>query len=425
MRWSSEGQAVSNPARLLAVLGALGLLLAGVGSAPVTPPTITGPFTFDNLSIFLLHGPDTLPATPVKSLAEALASGSAIVTETDYPDRIVVENMSGDSDLFIRPGDFIQCQRDSYLAMPAVILPPKSGRVELSVYCVSKIDWSGRWPDLVNYSRQKRGPVAGWMLTTAANADPNLRAKLGEYRTAFTDVLHGQRQVIGYAVAVNGKVVRAEVFCSASLLAKAWPEAITWAADEALAEKQEGTPFTAATVDEVSAFLTGASHAPVRTTQVIPPDDLYFFWGGAAFTGRNPAGLPRTRFAQVIPRLDIPLNDTAQTVTRPVAGISHLVSTRGTDAQAVLDLMGNDLPSVRVTCVSGGHAVILRGDEQELREFHAILAGFSRAGDLRPDLSAQQPPVTITRTYGTAGVVIDSRKSDDFGTVIHRNIVAR
>jgi hypothetical protein len=72
--------------------------------------------------------------------------------------------------------------------------------------------------------------------------DEAVQEKVASYRNALANTLVGKVRVVGYAIAVNGKVTGAEVFGSSTLLAKAWPKAIYAAAVEALAEDRTRTP---------------------------------------------------------------------------------------------------------------------------------------------------------------------------------------
>ena len=298
---------MSNATRLVAAVAGVGALLWMSGSRPTAEPrsadpvrdyTVSGPYTHDNLSIFLLHGPDTLPPRPVKTLDEALAAGTAVVHETGTVNTLCVENLSSDDDLMMQNGDILKGGKQDRVLQVAMILPPKSGRVAVPAFCVEAGRWTNRGGEAVGHFAANPGQIAGKALKNAVNTagvqdevwknvaaqqaalsdkvgkpvngaaspsslqlameDKDLQAKLAGYRAALANTLDGKKWVVGYAIAVNGKVTGAEVFGSGVLLAKAWPKAVSAAAVEALSEKQDKAAFAAVTEDAVTAFLTDA-----------------------------------------------------------------------------------------------------------------------------------------------------------------------
>jgi hypothetical protein len=79
-------------------------------------------------------------------------------------------------------------------------------------------------------------------------------------------VAAGKKDVIGYAVAVNGKLQSADVYASPALFQKLWPKLIRASAVEAVAEKQPGV-FEAPSVKNVEAYLAAAEQGPAFRRQ--------------------------------------------------------------------------------------------------------------------------------------------------------------
>jgi hypothetical protein len=67
--------------------------------------------------------------------------------------------------------------------------------------------------------------------------------------------------VLGFAVAVNGKVEGAEVFGSATLFQDVWPRLLNAAAIDALASFEKDKKFEAATAKDVEKFLAQVTEA--------------------------------------------------------------------------------------------------------------------------------------------------------------------
>src|SRR5579885_2110501 len=113
------------------------------GAKPKDAPayTFSGPFTHDNLTIFLIHGKDTLSGKPLLTLQEALDQKKAVVHETGQVNELSVENVSADVEVYIQPGDIVKGGRQDRLIVYDLILPPKSGKMPVASFCVE----AGRW----------------------------------------------------------------------------------------------------------------------------------------------------------------------------------------------------------------------------------------------------------------------------------------
>jgi hypothetical protein len=265
--------------------------------APVSSYRVSGPFTHENLTVFLLHGPDTLPPRPILTLDEALAKDQFVVHETGTVNTLMVENLSDDGDVLIQPGDIVKGGRQDRLIAAAMLVPAKSGKIAVPSFCVEHGRWTQRGKEAATNFAANNACIAGKDLKNAALVDgqqgkvwenvDKLQKKLSEnvgekvncpdsptslqlalenravedrlkgYEQALGSVLRGSRSAVGYVTAVNGKVTGAEVFGSSAVLAKAWPKALRSAAVEALSERTDKT-FEPCTTEAAVAFLCDA-----------------------------------------------------------------------------------------------------------------------------------------------------------------------
>ena len=96
-------------------------------------------------------------------------------------------------------------------------------------------------------------------------------AKLAEARAAYVAALtpHGANQddIVGYVVAVAGKVVGGDVYSSNALFRKMWAKQLDAAATEAIAEKN-AAPLSAPSIEEVGAFLARAEAGKASQTGI-------------------------------------------------------------------------------------------------------------------------------------------------------------
>jgi hypothetical protein len=110
--------------------------------------TLSGPYSHNNLSIFLIHGQDSAKGNPPLTLKEAMEQKKVIVHETGEVNRLAIQNISQE-ELFIQSGDIVKGgQQDRVLARD-LIVPPKSGKVPIDSFCVEQGRWSRRGEEAV------------------------------------------------------------------------------------------------------------------------------------------------------------------------------------------------------------------------------------------------------------------------------------
>ena len=115
---------------------------------------ISGPITRSNLSVFLLHGKDTLPnGSKLLTLEEALDQKKLIVHETSDVNELAIENVSTDTDVFVQSGDIVKGGRQDRVIACDMIVPPKSGKLPIGSFCCE----SGRWQQRGNENAAQFG----------------------------------------------------------------------------------------------------------------------------------------------------------------------------------------------------------------------------------------------------------------------------
>lgn len=295
---------------MLASVALLALSLAAVaqeqqatpkpeGKQNVTIPyRISGPHTQGNLSVFLLHGPDTIEGKNFLTLGEALEQKKVIVHETKNVNELAIENVSPDVEVFIQAGDIVKGgQQDRAIAFD-IIVPPKSGKLPINSFCVEAGRWTRRGNEAadnfeastknastkdlklaVNYRRsqeqvwkqvaetQKKVMANTGAQVQAAESPTSLQLSLenkkvletaDKYVKELLKAAEGQKDVVGYAYAINGEVVSADVYASNALFKKLWPKLLEANAIEAIAEMKKDKKFEPPTADSLKAFMADA-----------------------------------------------------------------------------------------------------------------------------------------------------------------------
>jgi hypothetical protein len=277
-----------------------GFAFAAAQPAGEPPPNyrLSAPVVHENLTIFFLHGKDQIANKNVLTLDEALKQKKIIVHETKNVNQLSIENVSTD-EVFIQAGDIVKGgQQDRIIALD-MLVPPKSGKIPVGSFCVEQGRWSQRGGENVKQFGSSKDNIVGNKLKLAArvardqgkvwkgvgDAQGMLKDKLKaevqskasstslaltlehkkvlEAVEAYVKKLDGaldkQTDVIGYAVAINGKVNNADVYANAALFRKLWPKLLRCSAIEAVSEKKDKQKIEPVKAKAVTAFLADAA----------------------------------------------------------------------------------------------------------------------------------------------------------------------
>lgn len=271
---------------------------------------ITGPYTHENLSIFLIHGNNTLGGTNFLTLQEALERKVAIVHETKDVNELSIENVSSDQEVYVQSGDIVKGgQQDRVLAVD-LIVPAHSGKIPIAAFCVEQGRWRQRGGEAAAAFGSSEDRIATRDLKVAANASKSqteVWAKVAEaqdklsanaqvtvnssvsvsslqlslenkkvkemtdaYVRKLSGLIDGKSDVIGYAFAINGKVNSADVYGSSVLFRKLWPKLLKASAVEAVAELKKGTKPSPVQAESVRAFFSEVEKGKASENAVTP-----------------------------------------------------------------------------------------------------------------------------------------------------------
>ena len=104
---------------------------------------ISGPYTHDNLSLYLVHGPNRAQHKLI-TLDEAIMQHKVMVYETGNVNQLAIENVSEDTEVYVQSGDIVKGGRQDRTLKNDMILPTKSGKVALDAFCVEHGRWTSR-----------------------------------------------------------------------------------------------------------------------------------------------------------------------------------------------------------------------------------------------------------------------------------------
>jgi hypothetical protein len=296
-------------AAMAAVLGVgLSLYKFGSSDSPFAPSLergavlaavdyrLSGPYAHDNLTVYLIHGPASLPEQPYLTLQEALEQKKVVVHETGEVNALSIENRS-DEPVLVQAGDVVKGGQQDRTFPYDFIAPAQFGKLPIDAFCVEQGRWSKRGEEESDsFSSSCFGLSSKSLKLAAANRSQSdvwshvdrvkrkLSSNLGEavdssesmssyalarestslhsailpYLEALEELPYDKQDVLGMAVVVNGKVTSADVYACRGLFIKLWPKLLHGAATEAFAELKKGEAFTPASGEAVKTFLLAA-----------------------------------------------------------------------------------------------------------------------------------------------------------------------
>lgn len=257
--------------------------------------TVSGPYTYKNLSVFLLHGKDRGEGKNLLTLSEALASKKVVVYETKSVNELAIENLSNE-EVFVQSGDIVKGGQQDRMLSVDLIVPAHSGKIAISAFCVEHGRWTKRGAEasahfsssndraatrdlkLAARSAKSQGQVwekveeaqaklsrnAGAVVNDAASPtslqlaleNTKVRATADEYVKALAGIVEKHADAVGYAFSVNGKLNSAEVYASHALFQKLWGGLLKSNAVEAMAEAGRDANVTPPSGADVRGFIS-------------------------------------------------------------------------------------------------------------------------------------------------------------------------
>jgi hypothetical protein len=259
---------------------------------------ISGPYTHQNLSIFLFHGADTVKDKKFLTLQEAMEQKKVTVHETGQVNELSIENLSNTDEVYVQAGDIVKGGKQDRVIAVDFIVPAHSGKLPINSFCVESGRWEQRGGENVSEfaSSAQQAPskelklaakqaanqqevwqkVAESQTKLAENVKADVRAGQSqsslqltlenkavqktteEYVKNLKDIIKNKPDVVGYAFTINGEVNSADTYASHDLFVKLWPKLLQASATEAIGEVKEGKTHAAAKVESVTACITDA-----------------------------------------------------------------------------------------------------------------------------------------------------------------------
>ena len=268
---------------------------------------ISGPYTYRNLTLFLIHGQDKITGKKFLTLQEALVQRKVIVYETKEVNELAIRNVSSE-EVFVQAGEIVKGGEQDRMLGVDLIVPPHSKKIPIAAFCVESGRWTKRGGEQAGvFSSSVDAAVSrdlkiaaklansqGEVWKDVAVAQDKLSANIGSrvnsvesesslqlavenrkvqetadnYVKELSHVVYSKANVIGYAFAINGNINSADVYASSALFRKLWPKLLKASAIEAIAELRKDQKFEPATSGQVQTFFSDSEAARPKEKEV-------------------------------------------------------------------------------------------------------------------------------------------------------------
>jgi hypothetical protein len=265
-------------------------------------PVISGPYSHESLTVFLVRGSVDRSGRSLLTLGDALDREKATVRETGNVRELSIENLTSAEDIYVQAGDMVRGGKQDRVLTTDLILAPRSGRQPIGSLCVDQGRWTRRGSESAEVFASSRDTLPTRDLKVAARAaqQQEVWAKVGALAdtigltrtravaaapapasmavaleapstaslirpvvTALEKIPGTKPDAVGCVFVVNGRISSAEVYASRDLFLRMWSKLLRAAATEAATAKGNSAsarpPDAAAVLRWLKDCETGAS----------------------------------------------------------------------------------------------------------------------------------------------------------------------
>lgn len=276
---------------------------------PINNYRLSGPFTYNNLSIFILHGPDESGNRVYMSLQDAMERGIVIVHETSDVNELLIENVSPSEDVFVQAGDIVKGGKQDRVLAVDLILPASSGKIPISAFCVEHSRWQPRgyesgdlftltemsatfslkraikdvasqigvWNEVEKSQQKMSDNLSSDVRSGVSPSSLPLAFESGAVQESAAPYInelsrHGAaaNDVLGVIFTINNELIGGDVYSSNLMFKRMWPRLLNAAAIEALAELGITTDAGPVPIETAASFVVNSAHGAETLDTVTP-----------------------------------------------------------------------------------------------------------------------------------------------------------
>jgi len=269
--------------------------------------TLTHPTSARNLTAWFVSFPPAKEMPDYTVLQDALEKQAGLLHETGDVNELLIENL-GDTDLFIQAGDIVKGGRQDRTLGVDFIVPARSGKIPIPVFCVEAARWHKRrgesdaqfskssdfasskklkaairttksqrevWASVEEEQEKLGGSIGLCAKSASSPTSLQLSYEMKETASAVEEYLavlepSPPTESLGVVWAINGKLSHADIYGSPVLFRKVWKKLLRAAAFEAISERNGEAVGNPGEIAEISAWLEEASPA-TSEEEILPP----------------------------------------------------------------------------------------------------------------------------------------------------------
>jgi hypothetical protein len=284
------------------ILLSFAVLLAAKGPQDVIERTVNQlrvgkPVSYRNLTVFPVSGPEQFNLDCL-TLDEALRQGVLEVSEvgSGRVNEVRVENTS-DRYVFMMAGEVIVGAKQDRMIADDVLVPPKSGRLIVKVYCIERGRWRGPtvafkaggtgghvslramarvtesqsvvWSEVERKQSALGARAEPTGTLVAIQRDEGVQKRIQPYRESPLARLPAQigRDAVGVVVFVGGRPKAADVFGNHELLRRLWGKLLDSYAMDAIELKEGARVAPVPDIEDARRFLRRALSASATSRE--------------------------------------------------------------------------------------------------------------------------------------------------------------
>jgi len=302
----------------ITLLALVGLLIFAFNPATQATVTldgttyrITGPYTHDNLDVFLLHAREQDRRSFI-TLEEGLKHGVVRVTEKteEQVNELQIDN-SGDDYLFLQEGDRVQGGKQDRTIYASFVVPPHSGPMPLPAFCVERSRWTAGvqgnqfvntkssalapkdvrraakvqkdqaqvWQEVQNQKELAALKALAGNTNSSLNETldaPRVQDRVAPFAAALNQIAEQHPDALGVAIAINGAVEEVNVYPNHRLFGQQFPRLLQSYALQAVLDKDRPGPNPVLSSASIVRFIARAeqdSKRPRRNPSAEPTQD--------------------------------------------------------------------------------------------------------------------------------------------------------
>lgn len=258
---------------------------------------LSGPYEFENLSMFLVHGSDESGNLLYTTLQDAMQRGIVVVHETQNVNELAIENISPTEEVFVQAGDIVKGGKQDRVLSVDLILSAKSGLIPIGAFCVEPSRWQPRGADsgdhftltemsagfsLRRAMKDAASQVGVWNEVEASQQKMSHSVsgdvRSGEYPSSLplaleseavqesvtpyvnhlSSIIDRSNDVRGVVFTINNELIGADVYASNAMFKRLWPRLLKAAAIEAVAELPMRLDNEAVAIETVKTFIVNS-----------------------------------------------------------------------------------------------------------------------------------------------------------------------